>query len=125
MLNSAGNCSLASTQATFAPADNTLISFDLHEHLVRDPEPDWVGNDCSDLKLCSHLCLRSHRNDPPQSSFKASSVAPSKRWMRSWSNSSQICSSGAMATLGGTLMLTTAPDSDTCTKVTSPVGSTV
>ena len=33
----------------------------------------------------------------PQSAFRANSVAPSNRCRRSWSNSSQICSSGATA----------------------------
>jgi hypothetical protein len=35
------------------------------------------------------------------------------------------CSSDSTVAVGGKLMLTSAPDRNTCTKVTSPVGSTV
>jgi hypothetical protein len=54
MLNDAGDRSLASTQVAFAPADDILIGFDLDEHLVPHPDPDQVGNDPSDPKLCGH-----------------------------------------------------------------------
>ena len=46
-----------------------------------------------------------HASALSQSALSAISVSPSNRCSRSWSNSSQTCSSGATATFGGTLTI--------------------
>ena len=108
MLDRAGHGLLATAQAALAPAEDALVGLDLDEHLVACSDPHRIGLDRGDLKLRRHPRPRSTRIRLSQSALRAISVSPSNRCIRSWSNSSQICSSGATAMVGGTLTLTMA-----------------
>lgn len=109
MLDGAGHGLLAAAQSALAPAEDALVGLDLDKHLVARSHPHWVGLDRGDLKFRRHS-RHVHTHPPRQSALRAISVSLSNRCIRSWSNSSQIRSSGATAMLGGTLTLTMAPD---------------
>jgi hypothetical protein len=104
-------------------AGNTLVGFNSDQHPGKVAVDDG-GAHARDFHSGSFLKGNGSAGRI-QAVARAISVAPSNRWILSWSNSIQTFWSGSTMTLGSRLTMTTEAPRKTWTKVMSPVGSTV